>query len=165
MALVRDNDTNTTLPKVLVTGATGFLGKVTVAALSDAGMKVRILARDIGKTAALDSYEVDVVVGDITSGPDLDIALEDIDIVVHMAADMTGSEAGGEKVTLGGTKLIIEKSLRAGVNRFIYVSSCSVYQLAGVAENSIIDEFSELESQPERRGSYSKYKHLSLIHI
>lgn len=108
---------------ILVTGATGFVGRGLIERLRSAGRPARSAVRT-GNGAA-DT----VAVGDI--GPDTDWlpALEGIDTVIHLAgrAHVTARERDAlshfRKVNTAGTQRLAEQAEQAGVRRFVLVSS------------------------------------------
>lgn len=116
--------------RVLVTGANGFVGSTVCATLAQAGYTVRAAVRE-GRSAPAGALET-VVAGDLNSWFDWTRAVQDIDCVVHAAARVhiihdsptnarlyrrANSEATGE---------LAAASVRAGVRRFIYLSSIKV---------------------------------------
>ncbi|MDJ0869202.1 MAG: NAD-dependent epimerase/dehydratase family protein [Myxococcota bacterium] len=118
--------------RVLVTGATGFIGSHTTRALLAGGHAVRILARNPAKVeavfgparAGLD----DVVPGDVTDEACVAKALEGCDAVVHTAAlvAMEASRASEIDATnLRGVQLVVGGAHRRGVPAIVYVSSAS----------------------------------------
>jgi dihydroflavonol-4-reductase len=72
--------------KVLVTGATGFVGKALVPALVAAGHDVRCLVRPTSKSEALTALGVELVVGNVTEPASLTEAARGVDAVFHLAA-------------------------------------------------------------------------------
>lgn len=144
--------------KVLVTGATGFLGGHLVNKLLKAGDRVRILARHSANVEPLQTRGVEVVYGDLSDKASLKTAVEGIDIVYHLGAAMGGSWADYEEVTVKGTQRMLDVSLAAGVQRFVHISSLAVYQVYGLKRNAIIDETRPCDPTPEKVGSYSRSK-------
>lgn len=141
-------------PTVLVTGATGLVGRSVVRALRAAEYPVTVFVRRI-PDAALFGGDTDVSVsqGDLRDPDSLERAFQGINVVVHAAADTDGTLEGGREVTIAGTHHVLDAAETAGVSRVVYISSCSVYSYAG--DRAVIDEDAPLESEPERRGPYS----------
>ncbi|WP_026360775.1 SDR family oxidoreductase [Amycolatopsis nigrescens] len=103
--------------RVLVTGATGRVGKVLVPALVKAGHQVRAMSR----RSRPESGPVEWVVADLTTGDGLTAALVDVQAVVHLAsAPYKGRYTG--KVEVGGTERLLAAAGRAGVEHLIYTS-------------------------------------------
>ncbi len=118
--------------KVLVTGSTGFVGSHTAKALIEAGHHVRLLVRSASKAKTVcDNLAItieDIVVGDITDKDAVAKAVEGCDAVIHSAAMVSTAKKDAElvhKTNVGGTKLVIDCSMAAGIKKIIYVSSVS----------------------------------------
>jgi len=79
---LEDDDLNR---KVLVTGATGFIGQALTRKLLQRGEDVRVLVRDPAKLAALDFPPLDAVFGDITDPETVDRATRGVDLVYAIA--------------------------------------------------------------------------------
>jgi len=141
--------------RVLVTGASGFLGRRIVALLVARGFVVRALVLDALKAKHIQLPGVELVVGDVAVVESLQPAFKDVDYVIHAAADTSGSEEGGARVTIGGTRNVLELCAENRVKKLVYISSCSVYGVAGFLDGQVVDETSPLESHPQRRGAYS----------
>ena len=112
--------------KVLLTGATGSLGRPLLAALLAEGHDVRALSRRPQAAGA-----VEWVVGDLRTGQGLREALSGIEVVVH-AATKGGFEGGrfrprnaflhDKKTDVGGTARLLQESARDGRRHVVYVS-------------------------------------------
>ena len=105
---------------VAVTGATGFVGRVTLDRLVEAGWKVRALTRrDQPKT-----FGVTWVPGALDSPKSLEKLCEGADAVLHIAGVVNAPDAEGfEAGNVTGTAAIIAASKTCGVRRFVHVSS------------------------------------------
>ncbi|CAA0102331.1 UDP-glucose 4-epimerase [BD1-7 clade bacterium] len=118
--------------KVLITGATGFVGSHTAKAIKTAGHQIRLLVRSESKAKAVLSnlgVEADeIIVGDITDKDAVKRAVEGCDAVIHAAAMVATADKYADLVwetNVGGTKNVIGSSLDAGIKRIIFVSSVS----------------------------------------
>ncbi|MGA7688758.1 MAG: SDR family NAD(P)-dependent oxidoreductase [Jiangellales bacterium] len=120
--------------RVLVTGASGFLGCHTVGHLLDAGQQVQVLARDPDRLdAALGpvgyrSGDVSVVSGDMTDPASVAAAVAGCDAVVHAAAVYSLDPRQHEVMRATnalGTRLVLESAAEAGAQRIVHVSSYS----------------------------------------
>ena len=143
---------------ILVTGASGFIGKHICRLLAESGFDVRAFVRPTSNTNELTSPRIELVFGDIEDDDALERAVTDVDYVVHAAADTSGSEDGGKRITINGTRRVVELCSDSPKN-LIYVSSCSVYQVVGLESHSEIDESSKLEECPLARGPYTWAKY------
>ena len=111
--------------KVLVTGATGFIGSHAARVLAGQGAAVRVLRRADSPTGLIDDLSADHVIGDILDPPTLEAACEGVDAVVHCAAQMRGrgSTAARLESHLLGTRNLLAAAVGAGARRFVYTSS------------------------------------------
>ena len=136
---------------VLVTGASGFLGRAVASHLVASGHEVRTLQRrPSGVDGATD------VLGSITDPLSLTRAVEGADGVVHLAAkvSLTGPPHEFRAVNVEGTRSLLDAAEAAGVTRFVQVSSPSV-AYAGAALAGVGAE----PADPWRaRGDYARTK-------
>ena len=109
--------------RVLVTGATGFVGPAVANAIVDAGHEVRVLERKPGswKEAGIRCQEA--VQGDVTDPEAVGRAVRDVDVVVHLVAIRQGRAEQFERVMVGGTRNLIAAAKEAGVQRFVLMSA------------------------------------------
>jgi nucleoside-diphosphate-sugar epimerase len=110
--------------KVLVTGATGFVGGHLTEALRRRGDEVTALARSASKAAALAPLGVRVVPGDLHDRAALQRAAEGQDVVYHVAGVVAArSEADFMVANRDGTRNLIEALGQMGTGRLVLVSS------------------------------------------
>jgi uncharacterized protein YbjT (DUF2867 family) len=110
--------------RVLVTGGTGVIGKAAVDALLAADHEVRIFSRRAEEDAALWDGGVEVHSGSITSPEEVADAAEGCDAVLHIVGVIDETdELTFETVNIEGTRRMVQEAERAGVARFVYVSS------------------------------------------
>jgi nucleoside-diphosphate-sugar epimerase len=115
--------------RVLVTGATGLLGSHLAERLTARGDRVRALVRHGSRTEFLESLGVEIVRGDLTDPRDCDAALDGAAQVYHCAAKVGdwGTWPEFQKGCMEATRTLAEAAGRAGVDRFLHISSTSAY--------------------------------------
>ncbi|MBN1994577.1 MAG: NAD-dependent epimerase/dehydratase family protein [Anaerolineae bacterium] len=126
--------------RILVTGATGFIGgRLAERLVTEEGVVVRGLVRTPEKGRRLADIGVELMPGDITDPVSVQSAMAGCQLVFHTAAWVSehGSRAAVWAVNVEGTKNVVEAALAAGVKRFIHLSSCAVY---GSLQQDNIDE-------------------------
>jgi nucleoside-diphosphate-sugar epimerase len=112
--------------KVLVTGATGFVGSHVAAALAHRGHHVVGLARRADQHEALARLGAAPVPGSLEDEPSLGGALEGVEVIYHLAGlTAAANEAEFLAVNEGGTRRLLDVALRRapGLRRFVLVSS------------------------------------------
>lgn len=143
---------------VLVTGGTGFLGKVLVRRLLAQGYRVRVLARKLSNVDALRALGADIFWGDVADSESFALAADGCGAIVHLAAGTSGSEKDSRLGTLLGTVNLVDVCRRHRPRKVVYISSCSVYGVADCPRHARLAENAPLERFPERRGNYSAAK-------
>lgn len=120
--------------KVLVTGASGFLGGHLTELLTAKGVEVVAMVRKTSDTSLLDKLGLEKRVADLTDPQSLRTALRGVDAVIHLAAYYTfhGKNELYDLVTVQGTKSILDACLKEGITRFIY---CSSTEAIGAADD------------------------------
>jgi dihydroflavonol-4-reductase len=113
---------------ILITGATGFLGRNVGEYLSNQGYSLRALARPTSDTSFLEALGVDIVQGDVWDAASVQTAMRGCDYVVHAAAHfrLWGPPERFLKTNVEGTHNVLAAALAAGVKRFIHVSTIIV---------------------------------------
>jgi len=130
---------------VVVTGAAGWLGQNLVRALGDRGrVRCLVASRDEVSPLELVSPSVEVVVGDVRDPATADRLLDGIGgdaTVFHAAAIIHPARKVRDlfDVNVGGTQLVLDRARRAGVRRFVHVSSNSPFG----ANPTPVDRFDE----------------------
>ena len=118
--------------RVLVTGASGFIGKNIINELLSHDYKVVALTRN----PDFSIQGADVVVGDITKKETLFDAFVDIDGVFHNAALALdwGKRKDFQNVNVRGTKNVLQLCQKNGIKRIVYISSAGVYGFPNISE-------------------------------
>jgi len=117
--------------KILVIGATGFVGAHLVQALLQAGHTVRCLARNPDRIRDMAGKDCEIVKGDILDPESLRKALESIDaayLCIHTltAQQGKGSDYGFMDIEIEGLKNVVDGCKAAGVKRLIYLTSLGI---------------------------------------
>jgi uncharacterized protein YbjT (DUF2867 family) len=109
---------------ILITGATGFVGKHLLDTLKEEHPRIRCLVRDEKKASVLCSLGYEVVKGDVTDPSTLEGALNDIETIIHLVGIIEErGESTFEKVHVGGTANLIKESLNKNVKKIFYQSA------------------------------------------
>jgi dihydroflavonol-4-reductase len=156
---------------ILVTGSTGFVGGALCKALVAQGHQVRAFHRPSSSLKLLEGLDVEHVTGDLTQSETIPPAMQGIEVVFHVAAQLgAGSDPGRTyAITVEGTRTVLQAAKEAGVHRVVHTSSVAAL---GVPENgparrqskkdvkinALIDEAHTWNYSPTRwRYGYAKY--------
>jgi nucleoside-diphosphate-sugar epimerase len=163
--------------RILITGASGFIGARIVANLAERGFRhLRCFARPSGSVKRLEELQhafegrtsLEIVRGNLLSRNDCIAATRDISLIYHLAAGR------GEKSypdafinSVVATRNVLDATIVHGcVRRFVSISSFSVYTNIGKERRTCLDESCPVELHPEQRGdaySYAKLKQDELV--
>ncbi len=147
--------------KVLVTGATGFVGSHLVRLLNEQGYIVRALYRSPQKLAILDGLDYEGIQGDLDDVDILKSACEGCDVVFHVAAKADYWKDDDKdlmmRINVDGTRNVLSAAQSAGVKRVIFTSSASTIGFRDDGQPA--DETQPFNLPPERFWyGYSKVK-------
>jgi len=144
--------------KVLVTGASGFVGSAVARALIGSGYHVRALLRKTSKRVNLAGLDVEIVEGDMRDAAAVTRAMTGARYLFHVAADYRLWARNPEEILWNnreGTRLLMQKALTAGVERVVYTSS--VATIACSADGGQADETMRI-SESCAIGAYKQSK-------
>ena len=117
--------------RILLTGATGFIGRILAGELQRSGFTARCAVRDLSVATGLCPELVEV--GEVGGATDWGCAVEGIDVVIHLVARAhilkemsTDPVEAFNAVNLEGTRRLAETAAAKGVKRLVYVSSIGV---------------------------------------
>ena len=135
------------MKKILLTGATGFIGKALTRHLAETDYQVRVLIHPSGKSPDLPTgIPVEATVSGLNDIRGLRAALVDVDIVYHLASqERFGARGDLLETDIKGTRNLVQAAQESGADRFIYLSHlgadrASAYPLMtakAIAEDSI----------------------------
>lgn len=129
--------------KILVTGASGFLGGHLVDAALRQGHQVRALVRETSELSRLCALPgLELAYGDLGDAASLRRAVEGVDVVQHSAARVVehGTRAQFWNSNVTGTRLLLDAARDAGAGRFVFISSPSALMRVGDGDRYGIDE-------------------------
>ncbi|MBC7517456.1 MAG: NAD-dependent epimerase/dehydratase family protein [Microbacteriaceae bacterium] len=137
--------------RVLVTGASGMIGRAVATELVSRGLTVRSFQRRPSGVAGVED-----ALGSVSVAGDVNEAVRGMDAVVHLAAkvSLAGDPADFARVNIGGTRSLLAAASDHGINRFVQISSPSVAH-SGV---SIVGEGPGPASAATARGEYARTK-------
>jgi len=144
--------------RVLITGATGFVGSAVARLLVERGFAVRALIRPTSPTFHLSGLDLDLAPGDLRDPASVRAAMRGVRWLFHVAADYrlwARDPAELAATNVAGTRTIMEAAMRAGVERIVHTSS--VATLAPRPDRSPADETVPL-SEDKAVGNYKRTK-------
>ncbi|HSU67037.1 MAG TPA: NAD-dependent epimerase/dehydratase family protein [Tepidisphaeraceae bacterium] len=143
-------------PRILVTGANGFVGRALARRLRESGEPVRLMVRRPSGKPAEDN--VQLIYGDLGDPFAVDRAVQGIEVVYHVGAAMKGGPMEFQAGTVWGTRNVVDACARHGVRRLVHMSSMSVLDHAGHEPATPVLETSPYEPYPQQRGLYTQTK-------
>ena len=144
--------------KVLITGASGFLGGYITEMLVSGGHSVRALVRNTSRTDRLEKLGVEILSGDLKDADSLKLAVAGVEAVINAAASVDAPAQEFEAATIQGTRALLEAAELAGARRFVHISSVGIYAIRPRRGTAQISEDSPLEDDPRFLSVYVKSK-------
>ena len=139
--------------KVLVTGATGFVGGHLTRSLVESDFEVRVFVRPSSNVEALKPLDVEIIRGDLLDPGTTSQAVSGCQRVYHMAAQMLSNGVSKRQyftTNVEGTRTLAHACSDIDLDRFIYASSAGVY---GVIEEPPVNEKSTINPSSAYRES------------
>jgi NADH dehydrogenase len=112
--------------RVLLTGATGYVGSYILRELLDQGHTPRCLIRGRARDLAVQDDAIEIATGDVTRPASLDGAFADCDAVVHLVGIIDERPAHGvtfDRIHVDGTQHVVDAARNAGIDCFIHMSA------------------------------------------
>ena len=149
------------MTKVLITGATGFIGRAVADAAARRGMDLRLLLRSEKYIDQVRHLDFERVQGDLTDPESLRKACKGVDAVFHLAAMYSMYVRDTDllyRTNVEGTRAIIKAALDTGVEKIIYTSSVAAigHRDDGQPSDETVEWNLEWTGDP-----YTKSKHLA----
>jgi len=142
--------------RALVTGAGGFIGSRLVKKIANQkNMEVKAIVRPGSDISRLNGLEDKILYGDLNNKKAVDEMLENVDCIYHLAAGTAGSHFEMMMNTVVATDNILSSMIRHRINRFVLVSSFSVYQMTALKRGAVLDETCPIESNLKDRDPYT----------
>jgi len=149
---------------VLITGATGFVGRHLVERLLCEGNRVKALVRPETDASRLDALGVEVVRGDVRNSHAVELVAENCQLIYHLAARTSHGNPSAKDtypVNVEGTANVVRAALQAGVSRLVLASTTGVY---GPIKNRAIDERTPVKPYSAYTKSKDQAERLVLSH-
>jgi dihydroflavonol-4-reductase len=147
--------------KVLVTGATGFVGSAVARMLLKRGHAVRALARPKGDRRNVAGLDVEIAEGDLSDRASLERAARGCQALFHVAADYRLWARNPQEIVehnVQGTRNVLLAAAETGVGRIVYTSSVAVLGKAKPGESA--DEDTPVAAK-DMIGAYKTSKFLA----
>jgi len=147
--------------KLLITGASGFLGKYVVAEALQRGFQVVAAIRHTSDEKRLswrNSPNLELIRIDSTQSKGLPEAIKGIDSIVHLAAAKQGNYEMQYANTVTATENLLKAMVATNVKRLVAISTFSVFDYLSIPDGGIINEDSPIENQPSYRDVYAQTK-------
>lgn len=147
--------------KLLVTGASGFLGRYVVARALSGGHRVRAVLGPRSEEGALDWRHhpgVELRRLDLRNSDGIADALKEVEAVVHLAVAKEAALDAQLAGTVRATGNLLDAMAQERVTRLVVTSSFSVFDYLNIPEGSIVNEDSLVDSEPEHRDAYTRAK-------
>ncbi len=149
------------MTKVLITGATGFIGRAVADACARRGIELRLMLRSDKYIDQVSHLDFERVPGDLTDPDSLRKACEGVDAVFHIAALYSMWVRDLDllmKTNVEGTKELIHAAMDAGVEKIVYTSSVAAigYREDGKPSDETVPWNLGFTSDP-----YTESKHLA----
>lgn len=147
--------------KVLITGASGFLGQYVVAAALRRGHEVHAIVRPASnpdRLSWLNHPNLKLVRIDLRLKDQLFEAMSRVDTVIHLAAAKSGDYYTQFSNTVLPTENLLNAMKQASTKRLVAISTFSVFDYLHIGTRKILDETSPIESEPKLRDEYTQTK-------
>jgi nucleoside-diphosphate-sugar epimerase len=115
--------------RILITGATGFIGGRLLEILAPLKNRIRIVTSNFTHCARVSRYDVELVRADLLDHEAIASAAKDCDIIFHCAYRFGGTLEEKCAANVDGTRALAKAALQHGARRFVHLSSVATYGL------------------------------------
>jgi dihydroflavonol-4-reductase len=155
--------------KVLVTGASGFIGAAVVRAALRHGDTVRVLVRSTSVRGNLEGLPIELVQGDLQNSSSLKAALAGCQGLYHVAAHYALWDQNPQtfyRVNVDGTKNLLQAAGEMGLQRIVYTSTIGAIGLppdGGLGNETLFPPFEQLSGDYKRSKFLAEQEVLTLV--
>lgn len=147
---------------VMITGASGFIGRATVAAARARGLKVKAVTRTASPSEWAEDSGITVSHNDLSDPTQaMKLAHEmDVDALIHAGSSLSGNAERQEADTIRATRTLLDAMRIAPVqpSRVVVISSLAVYDTLCVPMGGVVSESTPMEEIESARDPYVKGK-------
>jgi len=146
---------------LMITGATGFIGRFVVAEAVRRGHRVSALVRPTARAedvARLRHPRVAIAPSDLLAPDRLADRMHGVDAVVHLAVAKQGDPRAQRRETVAMTEAVLGSMVEAGVQLIVGVSSFAVYDFQTLAAGGTLSEEAAVQTTEGARDEYSRAK-------
>lgn len=147
--------------KLLITGASGFLGQYVVVEALRRGHQVRAVVRPSGDVTCYSWHDhpaVEFARVDLRRRDGLADAVQGVDAVIHLAAAKAGDFYTQFAGTVMATENLLDAMVERNVLRLVAISTFSVYNYISMPNGAVVTENAPIESRPLERDEYAQTK-------
>jgi nucleoside-diphosphate-sugar epimerase len=140
------------LGKVLVIGASGFLGSHVTRQLHEQGRDVRILVRPSSDTGTTDDLGLERLRGEVFDAATLARAMRDCEVVYYCVVDTRAwlrDPAPLYQINVEGLRVVMDVALRAGLEKFVYTSTFGTIGRRSDGPSTEADAFNWYDEAPD----------------
>lgn len=145
-----------TVRRIMITGASGFIGRATVQEALDRGLEVVAVVRNTVPDEWQNEQRIAIMRCDLSDPSEAERLADamQVDAVVHAAAHL-GSDARSQKRdSISATETLLRAMTLSGQKRLVLVSSIAVYDTSKMKARGVVTERSPVENIDDPRDSY-----------
>ncbi|MGI4982003.1 MAG: hopanoid-associated sugar epimerase [Janthinobacterium lividum] len=157
--------------KILVTGASGFVGAAVARLAQQAGFDVRVMHRSTSPRGNFEGRGYELVEADMRDAQAMERALTGVRYLFHVAADYRLWAPDPQEIVrtnVDGTRTVMEAALRCGVEKIVYTSSVATLRVHGatapVGENARLDEEEAIGAYKRSKVAAERLVELMIVH-